>query len=52
MNTNYLIYAGIFALVYFLVKFIMTNRSVDKKITDNIQEVVNSKKYKVKGRFE
>ena len=52
MQTNWLIYVGIFSLVYFLVKFLMANRLVDKKIAANLQEVVDSDKFKVKGRFE
>jgi len=30
----------------------MANRSVEKKIAQNLQEVVNKDKYKVRGKFE
>tara|TARA_Y100000294_G_C8457786_1_gene297316 strand:- start:22 stop:180 length:159 start_codon:yes stop_codon:yes gene_type:complete len=52
MENNWLIYGGIFLIVYFLVKFLMANKSVEKKIAANLQEVVNGDKYKVRGKFE
>jgi len=52
MQTNWLIYVGIFFLVYFIVRFLMANRLVDKKITANLQEVVDNDQYKVRGKFE
>ncbi len=52
MNNNWFIYAGVFLLVYFLVRFLMANKSIEKKIAQNLQEVVDGDKYKVRGKFE
>jgi len=52
MENNWLIYAGVLFLVFYLTRFIMANRSVERKIAQNIQEVVNKEEFKVKGRFE
>ena len=52
MENNWLLYGGIFLIVYFLVKFLMANKAIDKKISANLQEVVNNDQYKVRGKFE
>ncbi|MFH1317318.1 MAG: hypothetical protein ABII01_07395 [Candidatus Woesearchaeota archaeon] len=51
VNDNLLIGFGFLLGIFILYKF-FTRKKIDKKYQEEITEILNSDKYKVKSRFE